>query len=99
MASVEIKSLNSKKIIRSSTKHQTHLDGLKSLNCVYLNATSLDNKLDEFKVVVDTYCPEIIAVSETWFKNNSIVNVTGYNIYRTDRCDRRKGGGVCLYIN
>ena len=62
-------------------------------------ATSLDNKLDEFKVVVDTYGPQIVAVSETWFKSISIVNVKGYNLYRKDRGDGRRGGGVCLYIS
>ena len=46
---------------------------------MYLNATSLENKLDEFKVVVETYCPKIVAVSETWFKNNSMSIVSGYN--------------------
>jgi len=66
---------------------------------MYLNATSLDNKLDEFKVVVDTYGPQIVAVSETWFKSISIVNVKGYNLYRKDRGDGRRGGGVCLYIS
>jgi hypothetical protein len=55
---------------------------LKSLKSMYLNATSLDNKLDEFKVVIETYGPKKIGVSETWFKSYSIVDVNGYNIYR-----------------
>ena len=98
MVSVEIKSSNSK-----SNKYPSAApslpDSLESLKCMYLNATSLDNKLDEFKVVVDTYGPQIIAVSETWFKSISIVNVKGYNLYRKDRSDGRRGGGVCLYID
>ncbi|XP_065658559.1 uncharacterized protein LOC136083080 [Hydra vulgaris] len=65
---------------------------------MYLNATSLENKFDEFKVLVDTYRPQIIAVSETWFKSISVVNLNGYNLYRRDRNDGRRGGGVCLYI-
>jgi len=64
---------------------------------MYLNATSLDNKLDEFKTVVDTYRPKIIDVSETWFKSYSVVNVPGYNIYRRDRSDGRRGGCACIY--
>jgi len=66
---------------------------------MYLNATSLENKLDEFKVVVETYCPKIVAVSETWFKNNSTSIVSGYNLYQRNRNDGRRGGGVCLYID
>jgi hypothetical protein len=65
---------------------------------MYLNATSLENKLDEFKAVVDTYNPKIIAVSETWFKSNSVVAMPGYRVYRRDRNDGRRGGGVCLFI-
>jgi hypothetical protein len=49
-------------------------------------------------VVMNTYHPNLIAVSETWFKSFSIVNVPGYNILRRDRSDGCRGGGVCLYI-
>ncbi|XP_065651308.1 uncharacterized protein LOC136079499 [Hydra vulgaris] len=65
---------------------------------MYLNATSLENKFDEFIVLVDTYRPQIIAVSETWFKSILVVNLNGYNLYRRDKNDGRRGGGVCLYI-
>ena len=64
---------------------------------MYLNATSLYNKLDEFKAVVETYYPRIISVSETWFKSKSIVNISGYHVYRRDSNDGRVGGGVCLF--
>ena len=96
MASVEIKSSGSKSYNRPSLEAPSLQDSLK---CMYLNATSLDNKLDEFRVVIDSYCPQIVAVSETWFKNNSIANVNGYNLFRKDRSDGRRGGGVCLYID
>jgi len=43
--------------------------------------------------------PNLVGVTETWFKNNSIVNVEGYCLYRKDRSNGRRGGGVCLYIN
>ena len=65
---------------------------------MYLNATSLDKKLDEFKAVLETYYSGIIAVSEKWFKIKSKVNISGYHIYRRDRNDGRVGGGVCLFI-
>ena len=65
---------------------------------MYLNASSLDNKLDEFKAVVDTYHPGVIAVSKWWFRSKSIVNIKGYHVNRRDRNDGRVGGGVCLFI-
>lgn len=66
---------------------------------MYLNTTSLDNNLNEFKVVVDTHRPRIIAVTETWFRSSSIVNVSGYKLYKKDRADGRRGGVVGLYID
>jgi hypothetical protein len=65
---------------------------------MYLNPTSLDNKLDELKVVVDMHYPSIIGVSETWFRRSTSCNIENYKIYRRDRSDGRGGGGVCLYI-
>ena len=41
-----------------------------SIKFMHLNSTSLDNKLNELKAVVETYHPGIIAVSQTWFKVN-----------------------------
>ena len=51
-------------------------------------------------VVADTHHPDIIAMvsSETWFKSFSIVNTNDYNIFRNDRYDGRKGGGVFLFL-
>ena len=54
---------------------------------MYLNATSLENKLDEFKAVVETYNPGKIAVNETCFISKSIVNISSYHVYRKDRND------------
>ena len=44
------------------------LDIEATLKFLYLNATSLENKFDEFVVVVDTNRPNIIGASETWFR-------------------------------
>jgi len=76
MVSVEINSSDSESNNRSAAVPSL-LDSLDSLKCMYLNATSLENKLNEFKVVVDTYAPRIVAVSETWFKSISCANVKG----------------------
>ena len=54
--------------------------------------------MDELKAVVETYHPGIIAVSKTWFKSKSIVNISGNNDHWRDRNDCRVGGGVCLFI-
>jgi len=50
-------------------------------------------------VVIEQYKPNVIAVTETWFKQNSVANVDGFCLYSKDKSDGRRGGGVCLYIN
>ena len=87
MASVEIKYKDLKRPSKSES-----LDIESTLKCMYLNATSLENKFDEFTVVVETNHPNLIGVTETWFKNVSVINLDGYNLYRKDRCDGRRGG-------
>ena len=87
MASVEIKYKDLKRPSKSES-----LDIESTLKCMYLNATSLENKFDEFTVVVETNHPNLIGVTETWFKNVSVTNLNGYNLYRKDRCDGRRGG-------
>ena len=98
MASVEINFKSLKSPFKQCSKTPPTENALVSIKSMYLNATSLDNKLDEFKLVVNTYQPMLIGVSETWFKSFSIVNLPNYNIYRRDRSDGRRGGGVCIYI-
>lgn len=38
------------------------------LSCMYTNATSLENKMNELKLLCDEERPDILAVTETWFK-------------------------------
>jgi hypothetical protein len=40
--------------------------------------------------------PDVVCITETWFKAESDVNINGYNIFRLDRVTH--GGGVCIYI-
>ncbi len=50
-------------------------------------------------MVIEQYKPNIVAVTETWFKHNSVTNIESFCLYRKDRSDGRRGGGVCLYID
>ena len=55
--------------------------------------------MDEFRVLCELNKASIAGISETWFKKSSLTNVRGYNLYRKDRADGRRGGGVALYID
>lgn len=67
------------------------------LSCWYTNATSLNNKFDEFIEEINTSNSQVVFVCETWWTEKSAINVPGYNLYRKDRHFSR-GGGVCIYI-
>lgn len=64
------------------------------------NVNHMLNKLDELFVIINEFCPDIIALTETWLNENitnSVCNITGYSIVRHDRL-HGSGGGILLYI-
>lgn len=69
-----------------------------TLSFWYTNATSLNNKMHLLEAVVATEAPTIIEVTETWFDSNSVAELAGYQLFRSDRPNGRTGGGVCIYV-
>jgi len=71
------------------------------LKCMYVNARSVINKIEELCTEVQVIDPDIIAISESW-ANDSIgdseLNLVGYTLFRKDRALNIKGGGVLLYV-
>ena len=66
-----------------------------------INAQSLNNKLNEFKLLVNERKPDIISITESWAKENttdSILALHGYTMYRDDK-KTGPGGGALLYVN
>ena len=71
------------------------------LNCFYTNATSLVNKWNCINSLMEHHkLPHIDMVTETWFSDKSIINMSNYNTYNTNRnhVDSTRGGGVVIYI-
>lgn len=68
------------------------------LDFYYTNATSLNNKLHLLEASTATFHPSIVAISETWFNENSIAAMNGYQLFRSDRRNNQTGGGVCIYV-
>ena len=70
------------------------------LKCVYFNARSIVNKIDELQLLLEAEHPDVIGISETWLKETILdneLNVNDYNIYRHDRVNKI-GGGVLLLV-
>jgi hypothetical protein len=70
---------------------------------IYFNARSLRNKINELKILITEYNPDIIGVVETWLKDDiqdSEIMIDGYSFIRIDRRNDQKvkGGGVLVYI-
>ena len=74
--------------------------GNKFLNIMTINAQSLSNKMNEFKVLIKEKNPDLISITESW-GNDSITDgifaIKGYNMYRDDKTTST-GGGALLYI-
>ena len=62
------------------------------LKCLYTNATSLNNKINELILDIIHHDVSVVFISETWWSDTSAV----FNLFRNDRDSR--GGGVCIYI-
>ena len=76
---------------------------INKLNCLYTNARSIVNKLDELHLYLSEEKPDIVGITETWLNSsidNSELNVDGYTIFRRDRDSnsKQRGGGVLLLI-
>merc|ERR1711915_469741 len=73
-----------------------------TITFLYSNTRSIKNKFTELEAIVETECPDIIGLTETWLdseKNEFIseFNIEGYTLINKDRKSKR-GGGVLIYI-
>ena len=53
--------------------------------------------MDVFRAECANTNYDVRFVSETWFNDQSIVNIDGYKCFRRDRKSDTQGGGVCIY--
>ena len=81
------------------------LDAISSqrgLKFLHLNARSLLPKIDEIRLLIERYKDiAMISFSETHLTPNvsgSEIAIDGYTIFRKDRVNQAKGGGVIMYV-
>ena len=86
-------------IVMSKARQENIISGREKLNIFYTNARSLNNKMEELEAKVDSEEYDIVAVSETWFKEESDwrTGLEGYKMYRCDRKERI-GGVVVIWV-
>lgn len=67
----------------------------------HINARSLIGHIVELKDYLYQTNFDLFAISETWLTpavSDNDVAIDGFTIIRADRCQTKRGGGVCLYI-
>ena len=70
-----------------------------NFSIVHLNVRSLLGHFDQILEFVNSYSPDIVALSETWLDpsvGDLLIAIPGFRIYRSDR--HLHGGGVCVCI-
>lgn len=79
----------------------SHVTDQKGLKIISWNIRSLVRHFDEVSVLLDGIGIDIINFNETWMGRNNpnyAFRLEDYKIYRNDRTDKKKGGGLCTYI-
>ena len=73
------------------------------LSCMYFNARSILNKIDELEIYIKEEDLDLVGITETWLTEEiltSEVNMEGFTLLRKDRKDlvKKRGGGVAIYV-
>ena len=75
----------------------------KHLNILYFNSRSLKNKVNLLHAFLSLKTPteyDLVFISETWLKpefTDSLICPDGYSVFRHDRKDQTRGGGVLVF--
>jgi len=71
-----------------------------SLSIFHLNIRSFNRNSDELTVYLSqlTVKPVVIVLTETWFGEDNVSELNGYNGHHVYRSDRR-GGGVSIFVS
>ena len=68
-----------------------------NLTCLVVNCRSVRNKIADLAVVINEYKPDIVLGNESWLMsdiNSSEIFPESYKVYRKDRDNNSRGGGV-----
>ena len=73
----------------------------KSIKFLNTNAQSLQYKISELAAKLNHEEIQIAGITESWGQewNEAILSIKGYQDYRKNRIDGRRGGGCILYVN
>ena len=92
--------------VSPKNKNTHHIESLKHhhrhISIAHLNTQSLVTTFDAFHLMLENHKFDIVALSETWLKDNKhqyeYVQIPGYNTVFRNR-ENKNGGGVGFYVN
>jgi ribonucleases P/MRP protein subunit RPP40 len=98
-----IKENKSSNHFKAETIEANHIQTKSHLKCIFFNARSIVNKLDDLAIIATNENPDVIGIVETWLHKdieNGEISLEGYTFFRRDResCIKTRGGGVLLYV-
>ncbi|PKU38019.1 mitochondrial fission process protein 1 [Limosa lapponica baueri] len=69
------------------------------LKCTYTNGCSMGNKQEELEATAQQENYDVVTIMETWWDDlhDSSAALDGHKLFRRNR-QRRRGGGVALYV-
>jgi ribonuclease HI len=68
------------------------------LKILQWNCRSASANRDDILLLIKEHKPDIVALCETWYTQNSFVSFPGFSCHRHDRLDGRWGGGTAILI-
>ena len=74
---------------------------VEGLTFFYNNIRSVSTNLGDLEILLAESKPSVIALTETWFKNENDVelySIDGYHRPFTSTRNKRRGGGVAIYV-
>ena len=86
----------------SATRENCVQSAPPKLSCLCANARSIQNKFEELELYVQNEKPHVIGITESWTTDeiaDSEISLNGYTLFRRDRGENKRGGGVLLYVS
>ncbi|CAH1980577.1 unnamed protein product [Acanthoscelides obtectus] len=82
-------------------EHQVKLGYLNIQSLKNLNSPTILKKLNQLKGLIERKQPDVLAITESWLRNDrkyDALEIDGYTLFREDRPYDERGGGVLLYV-
>lgn len=85
--------INNAEVERAWLKH-------KNISMFHCNIRSIKKNLDQLLIYLSqhSFQYDIIAITETWLKEDECVNIPGYVMLSQPRAHATRGGGVAMFI-